>query len=246
MMRPFLEKNINEELVKYSKKCFAELPLDNKSKNLLLGSLKKIPQNYLSYAVIGGNFAYDGGFKGMSDIDMGLVFNSGVINNKSKLKQEVTKFIKIYKSFNLKNGFVPDYLFPGEYMSLKQVEDAIKGRGFKINTKLQRLEIPILTNDDFLQDYERWFQVWLTLNAFSIYIFGDINAFLRNKLLSWRTIILYLLSNTSSTEIDEKSVLSLITSTSLKNHDFRIDESYRSFKSKEFIYVKYANLHKYA
>ncbi len=239
-MKYFLDQSLNKKLIEYSKKYFAELPLDSKSVNLLFDSLVKLNSDYLSYAIIGGSFAYGGAAKGMSDIDIGLVFKDNAMNNNGKLKEEITEFIKIYKDFNLINGFVPDYLFPGEYMTLKQINDAIEGRSFRISTKLDKLEIPVLNNDDFLHDYERWFQVWLTMNAFSTYVFGDINTFLKNKLLSWKTIILYLLSNTHLVRIDEGIVISLIVSPSLVNPDFRIDESYKSFESRESIYLKTA------
>lgn len=237
-MKNFLHEDTYEKLVDYSKKYMSELPLDSKSVDHLFNAVKKISPNNFSYAIIAGSFAYGGGAKGMSDIDFGVIFKDSAIEQHDKVRESVIDFVKAYKDFNLVNGFVPDYLFPGEYMTQGQIEDAINGRGFRINKQNQKLEIPILTNDDFLNDYERWFQVWLTLNAFGTYFYGDIDAFIKNKVLCWRTIILYLLSNTSLNSVDERSLISLITTSSLNNKDFRIDPSYEQFELKESVYLK--------
>jgi 8-amino-7-oxononanoate synthase len=237
-MKNFLPKDTYEKLVEYSKRSLPELPLNNKSVANLLDAVKKISTDDFSYAIIAGSFAYGGGAKGMSDIDFGVIFKNSALEQSDKVREGIIEFIKAYKNFNLINGFVPDYLFPGEYMTQGQVEDAINGRSFRIDKQNQRLEIPVLTNDDFLKDYERWFQVWLTLNAFGIYFYGDIDAFVQNKVLCWKTIILYLLSNTLLDKINESSVISLITSSTFESQDFKIDPSYEQFELKESIFVK--------
>lgn len=188
----------------------------------------KIFSDNLAYVSLGGNCSYGGGIPGYSDIDVVVVFKDNALQYKDNVKAQISEFILNYKRFNLTNGFIPDYVFPGEYMTLSQVQDAINGRSFKIVPETGSFKIPILTDSDYLKDYERWFQVWLTINAFSTYIFGDIDLFLRNKLLSWKSFILYLICEAGLEKLTLNSVLEKVMSPSLD--EFRIDDTYKLFR----------------
>jgi len=218
---------------------FNTLEISKHSKDRLKYAIKALfHEKFFLYAILGGSFSYGGGIKGKSDIDIAIIFRDNAIRRKKYIIRQIKKFVAVYKEFNILNGFVPDMIFPGEYMTDYQIKDAIRGRAFQIYPNKNSIKIPILKDEDYWNDYEKWFQVWLTLSAFGTFISGDINSFITNKNESWKTIILYIISENKLEKVSPISILDLITLSS--NEEFRVDcTSYKFFKVREMHFVRH-------
>lgn len=215
-----------------------ELKLATESREILSRALGCFSEEALAYAFLGGSFVYGGGVKENSDIDSCIVFGDIRAMTKEMLRLSIEEYVQAYVLFNKKNNRLPDYVFPGEYCTLAQVNEAIEGRGFFVNSKKQELELPLWTDDDYLRESELWFQPWLTLSAFGIFFSGDIDRFVKNKIRAWEAIILYLLSKYSQTSVTTTIIMKELLAHS--ETEFRITDDYPLFVEKESIYCDFS------
>ena len=226
MKHKLIHRNFSKEVI-YARKLFAQ-------------SIKAIFGKVAVYSYISGTFAYGGARKRKSDIDVTLVFKDDVLNiPKKKFLANISKFILDYKKIHSRLELKSDTLFPGEYITLKQVEDALRGRGFSIKNK-REIYLPIASDRYYLSNTETWFRAWLSSSAFSVYVSGGKRLFLANKIRAWETIILYLIKRHFLTELNPNIILEILVSEKNKWVDFGVTNRYKYFKKFECFYIKKA------
>lgn len=155
---------------------------------------ESFPGDLVAYAYLSGTFAYRGSTKGKSDIDVTIVFkNNSYLMDLAYIHKQVGTFIMKYHMIHKQYGYISDAVFPGEYITVAQVQDAISGRGFSVN-KNKKLFLPEASNEYYLSNKEYWFRAWLSSIAFSSFLYGNKDLMLQHKNKAWKTVILFLLS----------------------------------------------------
>lgn len=123
--------------------------------------------NSLEFAFFSGRMAFGILEKGKSDIDIVIVMNDNGLRNFKNLRR---KFVDFYFNVHKKYGLVPDSLWPGEFLTILQLEEALKGRGFDIVKG--RLDLLNAVNDsDWC--YDRMYRIWLVMIYLSKFLAGD-------------------------------------------------------------------------
>lgn len=197
--------------------------------------LKKNLKNDIIYSFLCGSVVYSKDCKSSSDIDIVLVLYKRSIRKMSIVKD----FVKFYVKQNIVFDYSPDLDFPGEYTTLKEIKDALNCRGF--NVRNGRLFLRNLSYKDFFKNSELWFRVWLSMQAFSIFCYGDYKKFFQNKILAWKTVILYIISSHNiSDTISVDEVIKYIINNKEKNVGFGITNKYTMFREKEEDFIKVA------
>jgi hypothetical protein len=196
---------------------------------------KKNLREDVVYSFICGSSVYSKNCKKSSDIDIVLVLYKRSIRKMSIVKD----FVKFYVKQNIVFDYLPDLDFPGEYTTLKEIKDALNCRGF--NTRDGRLFLRNLSYKDFFKNSELWFRVWLSMQAFSVFCYGDYKKFFQNKILAWKTVILYIISSHNiSDTISVDEVIKYIINNKEKNVGFGITNKYTMFREKEEEFIKVA------
>jgi hypothetical protein len=138
-----------------------------------------------------GSFVYGGGTPGKSDLDIAVVFKDAVSSMpKADLLGRLDPFIDGYLQLHKEVGYSPDTVFPGEYITISMVNDAIKGRGFHVSED-GNLYLPKASTEYFLEDSERWYRAWLSQSAFNVFLKGDRLLWEDNKKRGWQTLLLF-------------------------------------------------------
>lgn len=187
----------------------------------------------LSFTIATGSFAYLGAVKSRSDLDVMNVLDDRVYNlDHIEVFEMIKGFAEKYMNLHRKYDYEPDRIFPGEYITNANANDAIAGRGFHSNN--QGLYLPADSSDQyFLEDPERYFRAWRSMLAFSKVLAGNSNQAYDVKLDSWETIISYLISSSGKQTIDANTVIDLAI-----GDELGVSDHYETFREDELIHVK--------
>lgn len=181
------------------------------NQKLVIGLAMSIEQGLrdtpLLYGSLSGSFVYGGAIKGQSDIDLQIVFSPQAYRQKQIIKEHGAHFLVRFRSLVEEFNYVVDPVFPAEFVTIDQIDDAITGRGFHVSTE-ERIFLPQASDEYYLCDSERWYRAWLSQTAFGRCIVGDCAYALRKKIEAWQTIILFLI--TSSMDIPFISARTII------------------------------------
>ena len=129
------------------------------------------------FTIIFGSFAYNGFSKNDIDI-MSVTRNTLDFVIKERLIEE-------YRQLHFDYNLIPDEKFPGEYITLNQIKESQKGRGFKYNNGVK---ITKLTSFDW--DEENEYRHHLSvLGGPTIYVSGDEKLLKENKIKSLMTLV---------------------------------------------------------
>jgi hypothetical protein len=143
------------------------------------------------YALTSGSIVFGGAIPGQSDMDMLVVLKKSFKDKpRNQQGQQVRGFVDDYLQLHHDTGFMPDTVFPGEYIIEDQVADAISGRGYHVDGQ-GKLYLPQASDDYYMEDPERWHRAWLSMSAYGEFVSGDKDKFLRNKEKAWGTVILF-------------------------------------------------------
>lgn len=187
----------------------------------------------VAYSFISGGFTYGGAIRGKSDIDIvSVFFPDAKSKDEKKFWNGMSGFVDDYLSIHKQHGYVPDITFPGEYITTSQVQDAIAGRGFQVSDH-NRLYLDAVTPTYYLEDSERWYRAWLSQSAFSDFITGDRELFLRNKEKAWKTVSMFNLLSIDQRDITTSSFLDYLVSNPNKKVGSGVHSRYRQFRQKE-------------
>lgn len=198
---------------------------------------KFFPNKLIAYAYLSGTFAYGGSIKGKSDIDVTIVFKDSVyLVNPSSFDEQIKLFIENCRLIHHRYGYVLDTTFPGEYITIAQVKDALLGRGFSTNGN-GGLFLPKASNDYYLANKEHWFRAWRSSLAFSSFFHGNKELMLQHKYKAWRIIILFLLSQYKPVYISGNSLLERMLENKNKWEGVGVTNRYRLFKEQELVVV---------
>jgi hypothetical protein len=165
--------------------------------------------NLIEYAFFSGRFAYGADKMNKSDIDIVIVLRNEFEHVNNKIAQEmIRKAVCKYLEIHRKYGYKPDVLFPGEYVTSKQIEDSLNGRGYHVSNG--NIYLPIVDSEDYWDVHENEYRAWRSMCAFNNrkIIIGNKKLFYRNRKKAWREIIKFLLLNEE--KITTKRVLNLI------------------------------------
>lgn len=193
--------------------------------------------NDVVYSFVSGGFSYGGAIPGKSDIDVAVVLRDDArskdpTNFKSKVFGFVDDYLQIHHDF----GYQPSIIFPGEYISEKQLADAINGRGFQASST-KKLYLDIVTDAYYLEDSERWYRAWLSQSAMSSFVKGDRVTFLRNKRNAWATVLAFNLLSFDNDQLQISDFIDYLVSNPNKKAGTGIHSRYRTFRDKESAYI---------
>lgn len=193
----------------------------------------------LRYIFFSGSVAYGGGIQQRSDIDVALVLSNthSTQSREHRLKQYLA-FGQQYSRIHSEHSFVPDELFPGEFLTQGLIDDAISGRGFSVQN--DELFLPEASVAYYLTDTEHWFRAWLSMTAFSVFGSGSYEDFQHNKTRAWKSVILYLASSTLISELNVESIIELLTNEANKWIGFGVTKNYKLFETFESPYISEA------
>lgn len=150
------------------------------------------------YCVQTGSFAYGGGTLGKSDLDVVIVFKKDIYSeSKNELLLRIKHFVNGYLKIHKETGYMPDLVFPGEFITEDLVDDSISGRGFQLDLN-NHLFLPKASTEYYLENPERWFRAWLSQSAFNKFLVGNKKLFSENKVRAWSSIIKFTLWNEKS------------------------------------------------
>jgi len=196
--------------------------------------------NLSAYSYLSGTFAYGGARKKKSDIDVTIVFKNSIYKlSKDDFINKLKKFIKIYRNIHKEYNYYSDNTFPGEYVTLCQVDDAINGRGFSVDI-FKHLYLPLASNKYYLKNREHWFRAWLSSTAFSIPITKKGALMSSNKIKAWQTIILFMLTSKKTNKINVNSIFKFFVNNSNKWKGMGVTNRYIFFKQMEIKHVENA------
>ena len=149
------------------------------------GGINTVFGNLVEYVFLSGRFAYGTDEKGKCDIDVITVLKNEFENVDSKIAQEmIKKAASTYLEIHAKYGYKPDMLFPGEYITSKQVEDSLNGRGYHLRNG--NVYLPIVCSDDYWLRYENEYRAWRSMSAFNNA--SIISGKVKSKLNDWQEI----------------------------------------------------------
>lgn len=152
-----------------------------KIKRFIKNIVEKHFSGWLGYSFLTGSWVLESYQKGKSDVDFCVVLKESIrkipkVNLIKKINFFILDYLKIHKIFNLK----PDFLYPGtEILTLKQLEDVFKGRGFRV--RKEKIYFNRLKNEEFFDDIDFWYRAWLGMHCWSEYLIGDKEKFLKNR-----------------------------------------------------------------
>lgn len=226
------QRDIFEFLIAYKDHSLEEI------KKEICVNAKAIFGTDLKFIFLTGSVTYGGAVLGKSDLDVVLIFDDSILNKdgREKFIEKTELFSKAYIQIHKKFGFTPDLLFPGEFLTLSMVRDAIAGRGFVVKNNI--LTLPLTSNDYYLTSEDTWFRAWLSMLAFSLLLFGNPHDFREIQKSAWKTIILYMLKNHERDTVTPHDILSKMKRNTNKATGFGVTSNYALFESLEMPAVR--------
>ncbi len=193
----------------------------------------------ISFIFLSGSVAYGGGRVGHSDIDVAIILKDESYRMAHNARIDtIVGFGQQYVSIHNQTGFIPDTLFPGEIVTDGLLRDAAAGRGFSIEN--MEISLPPASDEYYLATAEHWFRAWLSMSAFSVFVFGDMQAWEENKILAWQTIIRYILLRTDMQSLNSDLIINSLLNEKNKWVGFGITSNYKSFRELEIHYIQKA------
>ncbi len=192
----------------------------------------------LIFLISSGSFAYRGATKGKSDLDVMAVLDDNVRQMPQVDLHNMTRgFIRDYVAIHQEYDYALDNVFPGEYVTPDNVDDAIAGRGISVSPE-GRLYLPKASNQYYLGNQENYYRAWRSMLAFSKKLAGNENRFQQAKLGAWGTIIKYLIGSHDLKEVSSNSLLKLLTSQEDKWESVGVTNKYLTFCEDEREYIE--------
>ncbi|HLC76562.1 MAG TPA: hypothetical protein VJB82_05645 [Candidatus Peribacterales bacterium] len=193
--------------------------------------------NYASLVISSGSFAYGGATKDKSDLDVMTVLSPDIAEMPpTETIQMIQSFVRDYIALHKEYGYRPDVVFPGEYITEANAEDAIAGRGFHVSES--GLYLPPASDEYYLGDRERNYRAWRSMLAFSRRLSGDEEKFHELKLRAWETIILFLLSQSDEDSTGSVTILDALTSQDDKWQSVGVTNKWLTFREDESSYIE--------
>ena len=171
---------------------------------------------------ISGSFAYGGALADKSDIDVIILLRD---TNSQYLIEQIKRFVDGYLGVHKLCGFCPDLNYPGEYLTPQALEDAIAGRGFSIIND-GAVSLPPTYPGYWEENPQNSYRAWLSMTAFSRFLWGDSNRFITYKLRAWQTILTFTLSQSPGISKNIDQIFSEL-------QPFGLKKSYKNFASSE-------------
>lgn len=193
----------------------------------------------LSLLISSGSFAYLGAQKGKSDLDVMAVLKDEIYRTPRKeVIEMIAGFVADYHRVHKDYEYSADEVFPGEYITESNAEDALLGRGMHTNDG--RLYLPPASNAYYLSNQEHYYRAWQSQLAFSRRIDGDASKFLETKLRAWELIIKFIVSNADGANIDPASILRYLTNQEDKWSGVGVTKKCVTFAEDELPFVEQA------
>lgn len=144
--------------------------------------------DYMIYSAFTGSAVYGGAVEHKSDLDWFIVVNENFFDQQASLKANLRKkFTNFYYYLNQKYKFKPDQDWPGEIISIKDVEIALQGKGVHVDYKKVLKGESQYEENSLIVSYF----IWLCYSAMSKYIIGSKEIFNNNKQRAWDMIVSY-------------------------------------------------------
>jgi hypothetical protein len=160
------------------------LQIDKKFKALIESQFG----DYLVAGLINGRGAFKIAQADM-DIDTMVILDDSMLNDKELFKEKWAGFVLGYRDIHTLYGFKPDNAFPGDFVTVSQVYDAVNGRGF-VNKDGQIYLQPMNSIQD--ESSENDYRLFRSMLIIGRYISGN-ESFLNDvKSLSTDCLIKYL------------------------------------------------------
>lgn len=192
----------------------------------------------LIFLISSGSFAYRGATKGKSDLDVMAVLDDNVRRIPQADLHNMTRgFIRDYVAIHQEYDYALDDIFPGEYVTPDNVDDAVAGRGISVSPE-GRLYLPKASNQYYLGNQENYYRAWRSMLAFSKKLTGNEGRFQQAKLGAWETIVKYLLGSHNLQEISSDSLLQILTSQKDKWESVGVTDKYLTFCEDEQEYIE--------
>lgn len=171
-----------------------------KTQEKIIGHLIKEVEIHFSdelvFAVLFGSWAR---FENRADSDLDLMI---VLRNPNTDLKKINSFKESFIKFQLENNLIPDKMYPGEYVSIFNIQKAIDGYGFI--TENEKVEIPPIDQNGWtsFNEYRQWLSA---LAGPNIFLFGDKGKFedLKRRALSSAILIAILSEQNNILSQDE-------------------------------------------
>ncbi len=208
-----------KKITKNSNRVKLESLVESQFRKLVRDNFKGLYE----YCFQTGSFAFGGGTVGKSDLDVVIIFKDCIYAlPKRELYKKIEFFTNGYLKLHRQTGYLPDLAFPGEFITVSQVNDSINGRGFHLDLK-GNLYLPKASTQYYLENPERWFRAWLSQSAFNKFLLGNEKLYKENKVKAWSSILKFTLWNE---KIDSFTPLNLFN----QLRPFGVHADYYNFK----------------
>lgn len=190
--------------------------------------------DFLVYSAFTGSAVYGGAMENKSDLDWFIVVKENFFDQPASLKAEFRrKFTDFYYYLNLKYKFKPDDDWPGEIISIRDIEMAIQGQGVYVDYKKVLKGESQYDEKSLIVSY----YIWLCYSAMSKYIIGDEEIFKNNKQRAWDKIVSYSSEIGNFNPVTYNDVLQLVKGKIDPKVYFGWKETYYDFDSLEKDYL---------
>ncbi|MFH8110047.1 MAG: hypothetical protein QXE42_01255 [Candidatus Aenigmatarchaeota archaeon] len=161
----------------------------SKIKKEFISSMNKHFGKNLCFAFNSGRVAFRVIEFKKSDFDIAIVLSDSIFRDPPKFLTAKRKFMEDYFIIHKKFKLVPDYMWPGEYLTLSHLEDAVRGRCFELVNG--RINLPYLKINEELYG-DRLYRYWWGMLCFSEFLAGDFTKYIKLKKESLETLFKFL------------------------------------------------------
>jgi hypothetical protein len=167
-------------------------------------AINDIFKENLEFAFLCGKTAF-GVFNNDSDIDVVVVLRNKFVKSPRKFLTAKRMFMEVYFELHKRYGLKPDYLWPGEYVSVSQMGEAALGRAVEL--KGGNLSPPRLMENNELGN-DKIYSYWWSMLIFSKFLTGNRRIYSNLRKNAASTLIRFALYDQRLKKInDERSIL---------------------------------------
>lgn len=158
----------------------------------------------LIYSFLTGTHSYEKCDNG-SDLDVVVVLDNDAYSKKEEVYEAINEFLDTYIDVHVSTNRSPDKLYPGEYISIKQVGDALAGRGFGIDDS--EVKLRAVEEESFWEDPEKEYRCWRSMLAFNNnrFLGGNQELFETHRDKAWDQIIRFIAKNERALTVEKVS-----------------------------------------
>jgi hypothetical protein len=124
-----------------------------------------------------------------SDFDIEVVLSDSIFRDPPKFLIAKRKFMEDYFIIHKRFKLTPDYMWPGEYLSLSHIKDAVEGRCFEIVKN--KIDLPYLKPNEELYG-DRLYRYWFGMLCFSEFLTGNLMEYTKLKEEALKTLFKFL------------------------------------------------------